>query len=225
MSTSKKIGLCVLVSGVLGLNGLVAAGETSQFAHRRLMAIVSQLQDKDAEQIALAQRMQAKKEHVLRCVKRSSTNDGDIEVLRCYLENGLDFKQSKPGDPNLADDKGNTLLHLAVASGSFEAIQWLLVFNANVNANDGNGETPFDTFIKGKCRQGDHRIFFGFIKRQPVVNVALYEKNYLLTKRFCGLLCEVYTRSQHLLDSKTKQWFNKLCITMNDILISQCSTL
>lgn len=60
------------------------------------------------------------------------------EVVKTLLQHG------HPGGQNPLANHGITPMHLAAASNNVKAIKMLITFNANVNLQDKNGDTPLD---------------------------------------------------------------------------------
>ncbi|ERM93580.1 ankyrin repeat domain-containing protein 65 [Amborella trichopoda] len=65
--------------------------------------------------------------------------DGNMEDLRAVLE-----RDDTPGAADSTDQKGHTLLHLAIASGRADFVQLLLEFHANLESPSRSGRTPLE---------------------------------------------------------------------------------
>jgi ankyrin repeat protein len=62
--------------------------------------------------------------------------DGNFEAIKIYLDNGM--------SPNIQNENGKTLLHVACADGYSGLLELLLEYGANPNIEDNEGDTPIN---------------------------------------------------------------------------------
>ena len=76
--------------------------------------------------------------------------DGNIEAVKQHLDAGAEV--------DAKDDKFvGTFLHWAAAGGQNEIVELLIAKGADVNATDGDGDTPFASCRKLNGNQGNRR--------------------------------------------------------------------
>ena len=67
--------------------------------------------------------------------------DNDVDELQALFERNLISSEFK-------NDRGQTLLHTASLSGSYEAMQYLIEMEVDVNMLDASGQSPLDYAIR-----------------------------------------------------------------------------
>ena len=75
-----------------------------------------------------------------------------VELVECLLDGGA--------NPNAANDRGKTVLHIAAVEAAPEIVSLLIRYGADVHAEDSEGETPLDYAIES------HRADVASILRQ-----------------------------------------------------------
>lgn len=65
--------------------------------------------------------------------------DGNFEAIKLYFDNGI--------SPNIRNEDGKTLLHVACEDGYSGLLELVLEYGADPNIEDKDGDTPIDYAI------------------------------------------------------------------------------
>ena len=74
-----------------------------------------------------------------------ASREGHLHVVRYLLEQGA--------DRDMANNRGETSLHLAARNGHLETAKLLMVYGANLNARSNGGELPIDIARNEEIKQ------------------------------------------------------------------------
>jgi len=84
----------------------------------------------------------------LRYLEQAVKNEPTIEIIQFLVSKGADVKTK--------NERGDTLLHLAMMRGSPEVVKFLVSKGADVNAKDSNGGTPLHWVAGERMHTREH---------------------------------------------------------------------